>query len=134
MSVPEAARKRVRELREEIARHDHAYYVLDDGLQVIWTPGHTPGSIAVQHAERGLLFTGDTAAEREGAVFLGPFNIDRERAKESFRRLALPGITTVSAPIVTSGSQGTGTAACASGMSRRATSGTDWKAMTVSTL
>jgi glyoxylase-like metal-dependent hydrolase (beta-lactamase superfamily II) len=69
--------------------------VLDDGLQVIWTPGHTPGSIAVRHAERGLLFTGDTAAEREGAVFLGPFNIDRERAKESFRRLAEPGITTV---------------------------------------
>ena len=45
--------------------------------------------------ERGLLFTGDTAAEREGAVFLGPFNIDRERAKESFRRLAERGITTV---------------------------------------
>jgi hypothetical protein len=40
-------------------------------------------------------FTGDTAAEREGAVFLGPFNIDRERAKESFRRLAEPGVTTV---------------------------------------
>jgi glyoxylase-like metal-dependent hydrolase (beta-lactamase superfamily II) len=69
--------------------------VLDDGLQVIWTPGHTPGSIAVLLPERGLLFTGDTAAEREGAVFLGPFNIDRERAKESFRRLAAPGITTV---------------------------------------
>jgi glyoxylase-like metal-dependent hydrolase (beta-lactamase superfamily II) len=69
--------------------------VLDDGLQVIWTPGHTPGSIAVRHAERGLLFTGDTAAERDGAVFLGPFNIDRDRAKESFRRLAEPGVTTV---------------------------------------
>jgi glyoxylase-like metal-dependent hydrolase (beta-lactamase superfamily II) len=69
--------------------------VIDGGLQVIWTPGHTPGSIAVRHAERGVLFTGDTAAEREGAVLLGPFNIDRERAKESFRRLAEPGITTV---------------------------------------
>jgi glyoxylase-like metal-dependent hydrolase (beta-lactamase superfamily II) len=69
--------------------------VLDDGLQVIWTPGHTPGSIAVLVPERGLLFTGDTAAERDGAVFLGPFNVDRERAKESFRRLAAPGVTTV---------------------------------------
>jgi hypothetical protein len=28
-------------------------------------------------------------------VFLAPFNIDRERAKESFRRLAEPGIATV---------------------------------------
>ncbi len=69
--------------------------VLDDGLQVIWTPGHTPGSTALRHAERGLLFTGDTAAERDGAVFLGPFNIDRDRAKDSFRRLAEPGFTTV---------------------------------------
>lgn len=66
-----------------------------DGLQVIWTPGHTPGSIALRHEERGILFTGDTAAEHEGAVFLGPFNIDRGRAKESFRRLAAPGAAVV---------------------------------------
>jgi glyoxylase-like metal-dependent hydrolase (beta-lactamase superfamily II) len=42
-----------------------------------------------------MLFTGDTAAEREGGVFLGPFNTDRERVKESFRRLAVPDLTTV---------------------------------------
>lgn len=66
-----------------------------DGLQVIWTPGHTAGSIALRHGERGVLFTGDTAAERAGGVFLGPFNTDRERAKESFRRLAERGVTTV---------------------------------------
>jgi glyoxylase-like metal-dependent hydrolase (beta-lactamase superfamily II) len=69
--------------------------VLDGGLQVVRTPGHTPGSIALRHQERGLLFTGDTAAEREGAVFLGPFNIDRERARQSFRRLGHPAVTTV---------------------------------------
>jgi glyoxylase-like metal-dependent hydrolase (beta-lactamase superfamily II) len=71
--------------------------VLDGGLQVVWTPGHTPGSIALRHPERGLLFTGDTAAEREGAegaVFLGPFDIDRGRARESFRRLGDPALTT----------------------------------------
>ncbi|WP_345606989.1 MBL fold metallo-hydrolase [Pseudonocardia adelaidensis] len=61
-----------------------------DGLEVVWTPGHTPGSIALRHGERGVLFTGDTAAERDGAVFLGPFNIDRERAKESFRAWRSP--------------------------------------------
>lgn len=69
--------------------------VLDDGLQVIGTPGHTPGSIALLHPERGLLFTGDIAAEREGAVFLGPFNTDRARARRSFRRLGAPEVTTV---------------------------------------
>jgi glyoxylase-like metal-dependent hydrolase (beta-lactamase superfamily II) len=69
--------------------------VLGDRLEVIWTPGHTPGSIAVLHAERNVLFTGDVAAERERAVFLGPFNTDRARAKESFRRLATPGVSTV---------------------------------------
>lgn len=69
--------------------------VLDGGLQVIWTPGHTAGSIAVLHPGRGLLFTGDIAAERDGAVFLGPFNTDRDRAKSSFRRLAGTGATTV---------------------------------------
>ncbi|HYH30519.1 MAG TPA: MBL fold metallo-hydrolase [Pseudonocardia sp.] len=66
-----------------------------DGFEVIATPGHTAGSIAVLHAERGLLCTGDVAAERDGAVFLGPFNADRERAKASFRRLAAPEVTTV---------------------------------------
>jgi glyoxylase-like metal-dependent hydrolase (beta-lactamase superfamily II) len=69
--------------------------VLDDGLRVIWTPGHTAGSIAVLHPGRGLLFTGDIAAERDGAVFLGPFTVDRARARDSFRRLAVPGVTTV---------------------------------------
>jgi glyoxylase-like metal-dependent hydrolase (beta-lactamase superfamily II) len=61
--------------------------VLDDGLQVIATPGHTPGSIAVLLPQRGVLFTGDVAAEAENGVLLHPNNIDREQAKESFRRL-----------------------------------------------
>jgi glyoxylase-like metal-dependent hydrolase (beta-lactamase superfamily II) len=69
--------------------------VLDDGLQVISTPGHTAGSIAVLLPERGVLFTGDVAAEAGGAVLLGPFNTDREQAKNSFRRLAAPEVTTV---------------------------------------
>ncbi|TQM38970.1 metallo-beta-lactamase superfamily protein [Pseudonocardia cypriaca] len=76
-------------------------YALRDGRDVTLVdtrpPGSadTPGSIALRHDERGILFTGDTAAEREGAVFLGPFNTDRDRAEESFRRLAEPGLATV---------------------------------------
>src|SRR5690606_22499534 len=66
-----------------------------DGLQVIWTPGHTPGSIALRHEERGILFTGDTAAEHEGAVFHGPYITDRVRSMEAFLRSATSGIACV---------------------------------------
>jgi glyoxylase-like metal-dependent hydrolase (beta-lactamase superfamily II) len=38
--------------------------------------------------EHGVLFTGDTVAETQGTVMLGVFNLDRERAAESFCRLA----------------------------------------------
>ena len=58
------------------------------GLEVVATPGHTDGSIALLAPDEGVLFTGDIAAEHEGAVILGPFNTDRPRAAASFRRLA----------------------------------------------
>jgi glyoxylase-like metal-dependent hydrolase (beta-lactamase superfamily II) len=58
------------------------------GGRVVATPGHTDGSIALHVVEAGVLFTGDIAAESEGAVILGPFNTDREQARRSFRRLA----------------------------------------------
>jgi glyoxylase-like metal-dependent hydrolase (beta-lactamase superfamily II) len=62
--------------------------VLDEiGARVIATPGHTDGSIALHFAEAEVLFTGDIAAEHEGRVVLGPFNTDRARARDSFRRL-----------------------------------------------
>jgi glyoxylase-like metal-dependent hydrolase (beta-lactamase superfamily II) len=56
--------------------------------RIIATPGHTEGSIAVYFPELKILFTGDVATSRDGQVFLGPFDTDRERARESFRRLA----------------------------------------------
>lgn len=61
---------------------------LDGGGQVVHVPGHTPGSIAILVPALGVLFTGDTIASIEGAPILGPFNIDRELAKESVRRQA----------------------------------------------
>ena len=54
---------------------------------VVATPGHTPGSAAFWFPDAGVLCTGDTAASHEGAVVLGPFNVDRAQAGESFRRL-----------------------------------------------
>jgi glyoxylase-like metal-dependent hydrolase (beta-lactamase superfamily II) len=58
------------------------------GARVVATPGHTPGSIALHLPAAGVLFTGDIAAEHDGAVLLGPFNGDRRQAARSFRRLA----------------------------------------------
>jgi glyoxylase-like metal-dependent hydrolase (beta-lactamase superfamily II) len=57
------------------------------GARVVHAPGHTAGSIALHLPGPRVLFTGDTVAESGGAVLLGPFNQDRERALESFRRL-----------------------------------------------
>ena len=47
------------------------------GARVISTPGHTDGSIALHLPEHGVLITGDIAAEYEGEVILGVFNLDR---------------------------------------------------------
>lgn len=57
------------------------------GAEVVAVPGHTEGSIAVYLPVHRLLFTGDTIAN-VGQLMLGTFNQDRDRAVESFRRLA----------------------------------------------
>ncbi|MFD7104009.1 MULTISPECIES: MBL fold metallo-hydrolase [Streptomyces] len=68
-------------------------------VRVLHVPGHTPGSIALYLPESGVLFPGDTIATVDGRVVLGPFNVDRERAIASFRRLAaLDGLDTVCVP------------------------------------
>jgi glyoxylase-like metal-dependent hydrolase (beta-lactamase superfamily II) len=58
------------------------------GAEVVATPGHTPGSIALHLPAYGVLITGDTVAEHLGRVLLGAFNVDAEQAAESLRRLA----------------------------------------------
>jgi glyoxylase-like metal-dependent hydrolase (beta-lactamase superfamily II) len=60
-----------------------------DGMRVVHTPGHTPGSICLYCPKRRLLFTGDAAANRfslRGPV--GWFTEDKGQAKESLRKLA----------------------------------------------
>jgi glyoxylase-like metal-dependent hydrolase (beta-lactamase superfamily II) len=59
------------------------------GAAVIGVPGHTDGSIAIHLPAHRLLFTGDSVAStQEGRVILGPFNVDRAQAIDSFRKLA----------------------------------------------
>ena len=60
----------------------------DGGMVVVGVPGHTPGSIAVHLPAMGVLLTGDTVAEYEGRLILGPFTIDRAQAWSSLQRLA----------------------------------------------
>jgi glyoxylase-like metal-dependent hydrolase (beta-lactamase superfamily II) len=88
-SIPDAAPSRVdREL------DDNA--VLDAiGARVLSTPGHTDGSIALHFPDDAVLFTGDVATRQQGQVMLGPFNHDRARARESFRRFADIDVDTV---------------------------------------
>jgi glyoxylase-like metal-dependent hydrolase (beta-lactamase superfamily II) len=71
--------------------------VLHDGDRLDWglptaivveAPGHTPGSIALYLSADRLLFTGDNIASMKARPILGPFNVAREDAIESFRRLA----------------------------------------------
>ena len=57
------------------------------GAQVIAGPGHTEGSIGLFLTEPRVLFTGDTVANF-GGLRVGPFNLDTDRAVESFKLLA----------------------------------------------
>jgi glyoxylase-like metal-dependent hydrolase (beta-lactamase superfamily II) len=58
------------------------------GAQVIATPGHTAGSIAIWLPGHRVLLAGDTVANGSSGLMLGPFNTDRTRARESLIRLA----------------------------------------------
>ncbi|MFD7630804.1 MBL fold metallo-hydrolase [Streptomyces sp. NPDC059851] len=82
LTVPEAPPTRVdREVE------DGEVLPFGDGAVVVHSPGHTPGSIGIHLPRQGVLFTGDCVAG-VGQVMLGVFNVDREQARASFRRLA----------------------------------------------
>ncbi len=60
-----------------------------DGLKVIYTPGHTRGSMSLLDEARSLLFAGDAANNEQR---LGPmddrYNVDPRQHRESIRKLA----------------------------------------------
>lgn len=67
------------------------------GMQVIHTPGHTPGSISLLFPSEGLLLVGDALQFRRGKLALPSprFSDDMAQAKESVRRLSLLDFETV---------------------------------------
>lgn len=81
-SIPSAAPARV---DRELGDDEHLEGL---GARVIYTPGHTDGSIAFLFEEAGVLFTGDVATQQQGQVVLGPFDNDRPTARQSFRKFA----------------------------------------------
>ncbi len=60
------------------------------GMEVIHTPGHTPGSISLYFPSQGLLIAGDAMEGKKGKLSLpNPwFSADMEQAKASVYRLA----------------------------------------------
>jgi glyoxylase-like metal-dependent hydrolase (beta-lactamase superfamily II) len=59
------------------------------GLQVLHAPGHTPGSIALYHPTRQMLFCGDTITNRK-EIRCSPsyISVDVDQARDSARKLA----------------------------------------------
>jgi glyoxylase-like metal-dependent hydrolase (beta-lactamase superfamily II) len=67
------------------------------GLEVIHTPGHTPGSVCLYARQRGLLFVGDVLQRRFGRVSAasGLYSDDPATARASLQRLADLDVKTV---------------------------------------
>lgn len=65
-TIPSAAPARI---DRELGDDEHLQGL---GARVIYTPGHTDGSIAFLFEEAGVLFTGDVATQQQGQVVLGP--------------------------------------------------------------
>ncbi|MFF4605553.1 MBL fold metallo-hydrolase [Streptomyces sp. NPDC001339] len=91
----------LRHVEVDIELHDGD--TLDDWLEpvrVLHVPGHTPGGIALHLPHSGVLFPGDLigAAPDGRRAVLGPFNVERETAIASFRRLAALGADIVCVP------------------------------------
>ena len=61
-----------------------------DGMRVVHSPGHTPGSISIHLPRRGLLIVGDALEHRRGRLGLpsSHFTADMGQAKRSIRKLA----------------------------------------------
>jgi len=60
-----------------------------DGLQAVYTPGHSPGHTSYWHAEKGILFSGDVMMRMTGNLSLpfAAFTPSMDENKRSIRRV-----------------------------------------------
>jgi glyoxylase-like metal-dependent hydrolase (beta-lactamase superfamily II) len=67
------------------------------GLEVIHTPGHTPGSVCLYGRRDGILFVGDTLQRRFGRVSYASalYSDDVIAARRAVKRLASLGVNTI---------------------------------------
>jgi len=67
------------------------------GLEVVHTPGHTPGSVCLYGRRDRVLFVGDTLQRRFGTVSFAStlYSDDIGTARRSVQRLALLDVDTV---------------------------------------
>ncbi|HEX9341664.1 MAG TPA: MBL fold metallo-hydrolase [Thermoplasmata archaeon] len=62
---------------------------MHDGLRVIFTPGHTRGSISLLDESRSLLVAGDAANNESGLKTMDDrYNVDPKQHRESIKKLA----------------------------------------------
>lgn len=95
--VPEDVRKRVAGIflnpptvKVTKTVHDGEVIPFFGGIQVIFTPGHTPGHISLYHQATKTLITGDATVSQDGKI-LGPnpqATPDMEEALESQKKFA----------------------------------------------
>jgi glyoxylase-like metal-dependent hydrolase (beta-lactamase superfamily II) len=76
---------------------DGAVLPLLGGLQIVHTPGHTPGSICLYAGRHGLVFTGDVLQVVRGRLTYASafFSHDHAGARRSVERLAALQIDTI---------------------------------------
>lgn len=55
--------------------------------QVLFTPGHSPDSVCLYHAEQKVLISGDTIVNFRGTGELNPFHVDTRQLCHAFHRL-----------------------------------------------
>ncbi len=58
------------------------------GLQVLHTPGHTPGSICLIDPKRNVLFVGDLIRFMDGKIIGPPITMDAGQIDDSIKKLA----------------------------------------------
>ncbi len=82
---------------EIVEIHDGEVLPILGGLEVIHTPGHTPGSVCLYGARDRVLFVGDTLQRRWGRVSHASrlYSDDAAAARKAVKRLALLDVETM---------------------------------------